>query len=96
MDGMIGAPPEPLRIIKDGVRYGFAIPGKIAWLPAEMWAPAAELMRRMDRMNADMDRLEKLIAAARDEANAAGGVQHPYYGRDGLPLDAEGAGFDGR
>ena len=83
MDGLIGKPPEPLRLIKDGVRYGVAIPGKIAWLPAEMWPAAAELVRRMDAMNAEADRLQKLVEAAQAEADAIGGVQTPYYGAEG-------------
>lgn len=78
MDGMIGHAPEPLRIVQQGVRYGVAIPGKVAWLPADMWAPAAELMRRMEAMNAEADRLSKLIDAAQAEADAVGGVQSPY------------------
>lgn len=81
MDGLIGKPPEPLRIIKAGLKYGFAAGSKIAWLPPEMWANAAELSRRMDAMNAEMDRLQKLIDAAQAEADAAGGVQTAWDGR---------------
>ena len=84
MDGVIGRPPEPLRIVKDGVRYGVAIPGKVAWLPPDMWAPAAELVRRMDAMNAEADRMEKLISAAQQAADDAGGVQTPWNA-DALP-----------
>jgi hypothetical protein len=78
MDGMTAAPREVLRIVNAGVRYGVAITGKVAWLPPEMWAPAAELQRRMDALNAEADRLNKLIAAAQQAADEAGGVQTPW------------------
>lgn len=80
MDGMIAPRPDALMIVRNGVRYGVAIPGKVAWLPAEMWAPAAELLRRMEAMNTELDQMQSLIAAAQAEADAAGGVQEPYLG----------------
>ena len=75
MDGLIAARPEPLAIVRDGIRYGCAAGGKVAWLPADLWAPAAELLMRMEAMNANAERLQRLIDAAQEEADAAGGVQ---------------------
>ena len=74
-DGLPSRAPEPLRVVKDGVKYGVAGGGKLAWLPPEMWASAAELVRRMDAINAEQERLNMLIRAAQDEADAAGDVQ---------------------
>lgn len=83
MDGLPSVPCEPLRIVRDGLRYGVAAQGMVAWLPAQLWAPAAALLRRMDEMNATAERFQRMLDDAQAEADAAGGVQTPY-----------GVGFD--
>lgn len=70
MDGV-----KPLRLVKKGVRYGVEAAGKVSWLPAEMWPAAAEMMRRIDAMQARIDHFERLVAMAQAEADARYPVQ---------------------
>jgi hypothetical protein len=88
MDGLARALPEPLRLVRSGIRYGVAGGGKVAWLPADMWPAAAEFARRLESMQSEIERLTQeaervnaLIDAAQAEADAAGGVQTPWYPR---------------
>lgn len=79
-DGMTGKPPEPLRIVQSGVKYGVAADGMVAWLPPRLWAPAAELKRELERLEKEVARVNQIIDAAQAEADAAGGVQTPWNG----------------
>jgi hypothetical protein len=90
MDGLARVLPEPLRVVRKGLRYGVAANGKVAWLPADMWANAAEFTRRLESMQSEIkrltretDRVNALIDAAKAEADAAGGVQTPWDGPRG-------------
>lgn len=67
-DGMTSAPPEPLRIVNSGVKYGVAANGMVAWLPPKLWAPAAELRRLMERQNAAAEEMQRLWQQAQDAA----------------------------
>lgn len=79
MDGMRSAV-EPLRIVQDGARYGCAAGDVVAWLPEALWPNAAALVRRMEAMNAAQESFQRMLDEAQAEADAAGGVQTPYYG----------------
>lgn len=57
-----------LAFVADGIRRGVTAGGRVHWLPPELWAPAAELQRRMDEMNATAARMEALWAEAEQAA----------------------------
>jgi len=56
-----------LALVRDGIRRGVTAGGRVHWLPADLWAPAAELERRMAAMNETAERMQALY----DEAEQA-------------------------
>jgi hypothetical protein len=57
-----------LSIVTSGVRRGVTAGGKVHWLPPELWAPAAELERRMEAMNKAAERMAALWREAEQAA----------------------------
>lgn len=49
---------EPLRIVKQGIRYGFSAEGRTVWLPPGLWANAAAMLRQMSDMQRAVDRAQ--------------------------------------